>query len=141
MTVRNAKIAGEFYRLDKRFCFEAYVFDLQDVAEYEAEGIPWSHVMAYIGSEDIPENATLYQALNKRGVKAMISGAPSLDKAFLEGNKNVYPAIFIHGADIIETNLPIQAATHITSFINPNGNTYKYFGKMEIPLSEIRYMP
>jgi glycerophosphoryl diester phosphodiesterase len=141
MTVRNAKIAKQFYDLDKRFAFEAYVFDMQDVAEYEAEGIPWSHVMAYIGSEDIPENDTLYTALNKRGVKAMISGAPSLDQAFLDGNKNVYRNIFNHGSDIIETNLPVQTASQINTLINPKGNVCKYFGKLEIPLSEIKYIP
>ncbi len=141
MTVRNAKIARQFYDLDKRFAFEAYVFDLEDVAEYEAEGIPWPHVMAYIGSEDVPGNKTLINALNKRGVKAMISGAPSLDKAFLNGNRNVFPDIFNHGSDIIETNLPVQAAEQISGLINPKGNVCKYFGKAEIPLSQIKYIP
>jgi glycerophosphoryl diester phosphodiesterase len=141
MTVRNAEIARQFYKLDKRFMFEAYVFDMQDISEFESAGIPWSHVMAYIGPLDTPENTIIYEELNERGVKGMVSGARYLDKDFLNGNKKTYHNIFNHGADIIESDLPVQAAIQISELTNKKGGVCKYFGKMEIPLNQIKYLP
>ena len=141
MTVRTANIARQFYKLDERFMFSAYVFDMEDVEEYESAEIPWSHVMAYIGSKDIPENIILYEEMNERGVKCMISGAPSLDKEFLQGNTKTFDNIFYHGADVIETDIPIRAALRLSSFAIPEGDKQKYFGKMEIPLEGIKYLP
>ncbi len=141
MTVHTAKIAKQFYDFDRRFVFEAFVFDMEDIAEFEAEGIPWSHVMAYTGPTDSPDRMNFYKELNRRGVKAMVSGAPSLDGKFLEGDDSVYQQIFIHGADIIETNLPIQTAVQVQYLFNSDCHMNKYIGKTEIPLKEIRYLP
>lgn len=141
MTVRNADIAREFYKLDERFLFEAYVFDMEDIEQFEAAGIPWTHVMAYIGSKDIPANTAIYEELNNRGVKGMVSGAPSLDKEFLNGTPNVYQNIFNHGADIIESDLPIEAAIQVSGLENRGAGLCKYFGKQVVPLSELQYVP
>lgn len=141
MTVRNADIAREFYQMDRRFMFEAYVFDMEDIEQFEAARIPWTHVMAYIGSKDIPANTAIYEELNSRGVKGMVSGAPSLDKVYLSGTPDVYQNIFNHGADIIETDLPIHAALQISSLINHESEMSKYFGTMEIPLDEVLFIP
>jgi len=141
MTTRNAKIAKQFYQLDNRFVFEAYVFDMEDVAEYEAEGIPWSHVMAYIGPKDIPENAPLCRELNKRGVKAMISGAPSIDKEFLAGKTTAYNDAFSHGIEIFESDQPVQAAIQTSGLQSQGKKKLKFYGKKEIPLNEIKFQP
>lgn len=141
MTVRNAEIAREFYTMDKRFLFEAYVFDMEDIEQFEAAGIPWTHVMAYIGSKDIPANIAIYEELNNRGVKGMVSGAPSLDKVFLSGKTEVYQDIFNHGADVIETDLPIHAAFQISSLVDKKCGMSKYFGTMQIPLEKVQFIP
>lgn len=141
MTVRNAQIAAQFYKLDNRFMFEAYVFDTQDVAEYESAGIPWSHVMAYVGPRDEPGNMTLYKQLNERGVKCMVSGARYIDKEYLQGQTNVYIDIFNHGADIIESDLPVQAARQVSMLAKRKGAISKYLGKKEIPLEEMKFRP
>lgn len=141
MTVRNADIAREFYKLDERFLFEAYVFDMEDVEQFEAAGIPWTHVMAYIGSKDIAANTAIYEELNSRGVKGMVSGAPSLDKVYLSGKEDVYQNIFKHGADVIETDLPIHAALQISSLVSKDSSMSKYFGTVEISLEEIQFIP
>jgi len=132
MTVRDAGIAKQFYKLDERFMFEAYVFDMEDITEYEKAGIPWSHIMAYIGSKDVSENIILFEELNERGVKCMVSGAPSLDKEFLQGKLDTYKNIFNRGADIIETDIPLKVAEQISPLIKSRGCIEKYFGQKEI---------
>lgn len=141
MTVRNAGIAKQCYLLDIRFLFEAYVFDREDISELETTGIPWNHIMAYVGPQDESKNNTLYKELNRRGVKCMVSGARFLDKVFLEGNYGIYKDIFQHGADIIETDLPIQASAQVSILKNKKAKMFKYFGKKEIPLTESFYIP
>lgn len=139
MTVRDANIARQFNKLDERFMFEAYVFDMQDVAEYEAAKIPWSHVMAYIGPLDDPANVILYEEMNERGVKCMVSGARYLDKEFLAGKQDLYANVFSHGSDIIESDIPIRTATALNGLVNKGAGLCNYFGRLEIPLAQMYY--
>jgi len=142
MTVRSAEIASKLYELDNRFMFEAYIFNLKNFSEFESAGIPWSNVMiAYIGPKDLPENVELYKELNKRGVKAMVSGASNLDKLYLAGNTGVYKELFSHGSDIIESDLPVEVAIELNSLINTNSSINNYFGEKVIPLNEMQYLP
>lgn len=140
MTVRDASIAKKCYKLDERFMFEAYVFDLEDVAEYEAAKIPWSHVMAYIGPRDVPENRILYEEMNERGVKCMISGSRYIDKEYVAGNKEAYKNIYHNGSDIIESDIPIEAAREILPFFPKKTDRARFFGKKEIPFNELVYI-
>ncbi len=142
MTVRSAEKAHKLYDLDNRFLFEAYIFNMQHIREFETAGIPWSNVkIAYVGPRDLPDNITLYNELNKRGVKAMVSGASILDKIYMEGNINIFDEIFIHGSDIIESNIPIELAMEMIKFFNKDSQINKYFGQKEIPLNEVKYLP
>ena len=142
MTVRNAEKAKKLYELDNRIMFEAYVFNRKHIAEFEAAGIPWSNIMiAYVGPADLPENISLYDELNKRGVKAMVSGSSVLDKLYLAGNTGIYSKVFNHGSDIIESDLPVEVALELMNYINKDSRVNKYLGRKEIPWDEMQYLP
>src|SRR5690606_40052372 len=89
--------------------FAAFIRTLDEYKAYEEEGIPWSQIMAYVGPLSKPENKQLYDLLHERGVKVMISAAPSYDKLeSSEERKAAYIKAIEEGADVIESDLPID---------------------------------
>lgn len=114
LTVHNAKQAKFYYEGNKNVMFSAFVLSKEALAEYEQEGIPWSHIIAYIGPRYKPENKELIDMLHARGVKCMISAAPLYDKLKDSADRMVaYREIIKSGADIIESDLPIDVALAI----------------------------
>lgn len=132
-TVHNAKDAKFFYDFDSRSMFSAFVKTKEALQSYEANGIPWENVLiAYVGSESTSENKELYDMLHDRGVMVMVSAAPTYDK--LESPKErgkAYRKILKDGADVIESDRPIEVASAIKSMYPKKSNMYKYWGTQE----------
>ena len=127
ITVHSAAEASYYYRDNKDVMFEAFVRTTDALEAYEAAQIPWAHIMAYVGPEDKPENKILYDLLHERGVMCMISAAPVYDKLDAEGRTAAYRNIISGGADIIESDRPIEAADAIRSLKPGNSPKEKYF--------------
>jgi len=114
ITVHNAKQAKFYYQQNPRVMFSAFVKTQKAFEEYEAAGIPWSNMIAYIGSENTPENKILFDLLHAKGVMCMISAAPTYDKLQTpEERARHYRETFAQGADILESDLPIEVAAAI----------------------------
>jgi glycerophosphoryl diester phosphodiesterase len=122
-TVHTAAEARFFYDYDHRSRFSAFVMDEKELATYEAAGIPWQNMaIAYVGPLSKAENKGLYEHLHKRGVKVMVSAAPVYDKLDDRGRRaEAYRQILKDGADIIESDRPIEAAQAIGS-LNTRAN-------------------
>jgi glycerophosphoryl diester phosphodiesterase len=130
LTVHNAKEAKFYYDDNPRLMFSAFVLTKKAFDEYEKAGIPWSHIMAYVGPTNKPENKELYDMLHAKGVMCMISAAPGYDKLpDAEARTKAYAEIIRSGADVIESDLPIEAAAAISELIPGNSPKLKYFGK------------
>lgn len=70
--------------------------------------------MAYVGSLSKPENIKLYEKLHAKGIKVMVSAAPSYDKMEAgEEQDEAYRKVFIDGADVLESDYPIRVAKAI----------------------------
>jgi glycerophosphoryl diester phosphodiesterase len=109
VTVHNAKDAQFYYKANPNIMFSAFIFTEEEMKEYEKAGIPWSNIMAYIGSKVKPENRALIDMLHARGVRCMISSASTYDKlADPEKRNAAYKEILQSGADVIESDLPIE---------------------------------
>lgn len=111
VTVHNAKQAKFYYDADSMLMMSAFVKTEQALKEYEAAGVPWKNMIAYIGSENKPSNKIMFDLLHARGVKCMISAAPVYDKlATVQERAAAYLDIFKQGADILESDLPVEVA-------------------------------
>ena len=55
ITVHDGASACFFYEKNPNFMFEAFVKTKEAVQDYEDNGIPWSHIMAYVGPKITPE--------------------------------------------------------------------------------------
>jgi glycerophosphoryl diester phosphodiesterase len=116
LTVHSAEQAAYYLSQDPRFMFSAFIRNFSEFTAYEDAGIPWKQVMAYVGPISKPENKALYDALHSRGVKVMISAAPSYDKEPDHTKRaQYYRDVFLQGADILESDYPIRVGEAITN--------------------------
>ncbi|WP_316794762.1 glycerophosphodiester phosphodiesterase family protein [Pedobacter agri] len=133
ITVHDAKHAKFYYDQNPNRMFSAFVKTKKALLEYEAAGIPWRSMIAYIGPTNKPENKELFDMLHARGVMCMISAAPTYDKltAMEERAKN-YRETFEQGADILESDLPIEVAEAIQKLLPKNNPKAKFMGKLNL---------
>ena len=113
--------------------FSAFIKTPQELEEYEKAGIAWSQIMAYIGPNNSPESRQMVDLLHARGVMCMISAAPSYDKLrepILR--QNAYREIIGSGADVIESDLPIEVAQAIRPLLPTQSLKQKFFGKSDV---------
>lgn len=133
VTVHTAKEARWYYDRNKDIVFEAFVKTQAALESYEAAGIPWAQIMAYVGPDNSPQLKPLYAQLNKRGVMCMISTAPTYDKLPSAAERTAaYQAIIRDGASLIEADLSIEAATAIQPLMPAKSAKKKFFGTKEI---------
>jgi len=111
VTVHNAQQARFYFNDDPGRMMSAHVKTEKAFKEYDASGVPWPNMIAYIGSENKAENQVLFQLLHQRGVMCMISAAPKYDKLeTVDKRAAAYRETFALGADILESDLPVEVA-------------------------------
>ena len=114
VTVHNAQQAKFYYDDDNNRMFSAHIKTEKAFKEYAASGVPWKNMIAYIGSENKPENEVMFNLLHGKGVRVMISAAPKYDKLkTVEERAAAYRETFALGADILESDLPVEVAAAI----------------------------
>jgi len=130
LTVHNAAQARFYFEDNKNRMFSAFIRTKEELADFEKSGIPWSQIMAYVGPSNKPENKELYDLLHARGVMCMISAAPSYDKLpDPAARKKAYQEIIQVGADVIESDLPIEVAEAIQPLIPAKSSKRKFLNK------------
>ena len=133
VTVHTAEQARYYYDQNNKQMFSAFIRTTEEFEAFEEEGIPWSQIMAYLGPLSKPENKALYDLLHDRGVKVMISAAPSYDKLEdPEERKSAYIRTIEEGADVIESDLPIEVGVALESVYRRANSNQKYFGRQRI---------
>lgn len=106
-TVHNAAQARLLLDRDPEVMFSCWCKNLGEFDAYEAAGIPWSQVMAYVGTMMLPAQQSLYDKLHENGVMCMISLAPTHDKRATDAEKvRGYELEIPTGCDVIETDYP-----------------------------------
>ncbi|QMU31691.1 glycerophosphodiester phosphodiesterase family protein [Adhaeribacter radiodurans] len=130
LTVHTPEQAKYYYDNIPGVMFSAFVKTKKELEGYEKAGVPWSSIMAYVGPENKPENKEMYDLLHARGVMCMISAAPTYDKLKdPEARKQAYQQTFTMGADVLESDLPIEAAAAIQEQLPKASKKAKYFNR------------
>jgi len=127
VTVRNADQAKFYYEDNPRIMFEAWVRSIEALAEYEAAGIPWNQVMAYVGPEINEQTLELASKLHERGAMAMIGAGPSYDKLGPAEQAEAYRKIITSGFDVIESDYPIEVASAIKTLLPASSPKQQFF--------------
>jgi len=109
-TVWNPGQMLDYCSMDPKASFSIWCRSPKDYDGYVAAGIPWEKVMlAYVGGTMKPEHHEMYEALHAKGIRCMISTAPTHDRCYNDSCKVVG---YMHELDtsmrpdIIETDYP-----------------------------------
>lgn len=130
LTVHDAEQAKYYLKDNPNRMFSAFVKTKEAFDAYEAAGIPWSNMIAYIGSENKPENQKMFDLLHAKGVMVMISSAPTYDKLpDAAARAEQFRDTFKQGADILESDLPIEVAAAIADLIPASSAQDQYIRK------------
>lgn len=127
VTVHDAQQAKFYYQDNPDRMMSAFVKTKEAFASYEAAGVPWKNMIAYIGPLNKPENKELYDLLHAKGVMCMISSAPTYDKLENpEERAKHFRDTFNQGADILESDLPIEVAEAIKGLVKKGSAQDKF---------------
>ncbi|WAC40847.1 glycerophosphodiester phosphodiesterase family protein [Pedobacter sp. SL55] len=133
LTVHNAKQARFYLDQNPNWMLSVHIKTKKAYDEYVKANIPWESIIAYIGPEYTPENKELMKLLQDKGVMVMISSAPTYDKlATPEERAKAYIDVFKGGADILESDLPVEVANAIKNSVPKKTPQHKYLGKEKI---------
>ena len=116
LTVHNPEQAMYYYKELPSITLMAHILTKEAFEAYEIAGLPWKQSIAYIGAWMKPENQELYQLIHAKGTMCMISSASSYDKLHdISERRKAYTDIFKEGADILESDLPIEVGDAVKS--------------------------
>ncbi len=116
LIVNSFKDAQTCYELNPNIVMEVMIPNHQKATEFDLLNIPWRNVIAFVGHNP-PEHKELYDFIHSKGAMCMIGTSRNLDRQWLEKKiSNIealelgYRAWLNRGADIIETDIPVQLA-------------------------------
>lgn len=133
LTVHNAKQAKFYLEQNPNWMLSVHIKTKKAYDEYVSANIPWESIIAYIGPEFTAENRELKQLLQAKGVMVMISSAPTYDKLpTAQERAKAYVDIFKNGADILESDLPVEVAQAIKTLVPTKTPQHKYLGKAKL---------
>ena len=117
------------YALNPNIMMEVMIPNREKAAEFDALGVPWQSVIAFVGHQP-PLDRGLYELIHSKGARTLIGTSRNLDRQFITGQaqmKNLEPAyreFLSRGADVIETDIP----THLGRLL---------YSKSTIPASNL----
>jgi glycerophosphoryl diester phosphodiesterase len=131
LTVHNPEQAMYYYKAMPSVTFSAHVLTKESFEAYDKSGFPWKQCIAYIGPTVKPENQELIRLIHARGATCMISAAPSYDKLpDREERAKAYKIVFDSGADILESDLPIEVGEVVKLLIPATSKKKKFYFRM-----------
>jgi len=127
-TVHKPEQATFYYQRIPNITFSAHVKTKSSFEDYDRSGFPWNQSIAYIGPSIKPGNKEMYELLHSKGTMCMISSAPTYDKLnTVEERAEAYQNVIKDGADVLETDIPIEAARSLTAFTEKKSDKKRFF--------------
>lgn len=109
LTVHDGAQARYYYDHLPKAMLSAFIRTMKEYEDIEASGVPWKNMIAYVGPSINEENAEIVRLLHSRGVRCMISVAPTHDRLLkAEERKKGYIEEAGRKPDIIETDNPVE---------------------------------
>jgi len=109
LTVHNGQQARFYHDQFPTIMFSAFTRTLKEFEDIAASGVPWKNMIAYIGPTINEGNAKIVEMLHAKGVRCMISVAPTHDKlATPEERRKAYLEEIGKKPNIIESEIPTE---------------------------------
>ena len=118
LTIHTPEQAEYYYALSRKTMFSIHIKSLEQLEAFEKTPIDWRNVMAYVGPRMLPENRELYERLRAKGVRCMISLAPTYDRRETpEQRREGYLSDRDILPDVIESDYPIELTRALQSLL------------------------
>ena len=124
--------AKKCYALNKNIMMEVFIPDRKSADEFDASGVPWSNVVAFVSHND-PKDNGIFSYINEKGALAIQGSSRTIDNQYTNEKIsklqliNGYKRIIHSGADIIEADLGIEAGKALEHLKPAKSSRQKYF--------------
>lgn len=109
LTVHNGSQARYYYDRLPGIMLSVFIRNEEEYEDISSSGVPWENMIAYVGPVIDESNAKIARDLRAKGVKCMVSYAPTLDKLLTaEERMSAYKEGLSEMPDIIESDLPVE---------------------------------
>jgi len=109
LTVHNGEQARFYYDRFPDIMLSAFTRTMKEYEDIAASGVPWENMIAYVGPSITPENAKIVEMLHEKGVRCMISVAPTHDTLKTQEERiKAYKEEINRHPDIIESDIPTE---------------------------------
>ncbi|WP_229101860.1 hypothetical protein [Bacteroides finegoldii] len=116
LTVHTGAQARYYYDRFPTIMMSAFARNMKEFEDLSISGVPWENMIAYVGHSITPENKKIVEMLHARGVRCMISVAPTHDKLPLKEERALkYKEEIDKRPDIIESDIPTEVWTVLQS--------------------------
>lgn len=114
VTVHNVEQAKFYLEKNPNQYLSMHIKDKVALEKFKNSGLPYNRMIVYIGPEIKEANQEMYTFFKEKGVLCMISSASTYDKLPTKDERaEKYRAIFADGANILESDLPIEVSKAI----------------------------
>lgn len=105
--VRSSKECRFYFERNDNVGFFFEISNMDLYKEFNALGVPWNRIVAYVRNTMAPDKQELYRLIHNHGVMCQIAIAPTADKVEPQEAKiAAYQKEIIRNPDIIETDYP-----------------------------------
>lgn len=132
LIVYSFKDAQKCYQMNKNIMMEVMIPNREKFYEFDKTGVPWSNVIAFVGHNP-PSDKEMLQMVHAKGTCCMAGTSRNLDRELIvnreSGTVSIekrYRSLLQLGADLIETDLPIEVGRLL-------------YGESTIPASKLRF--
>lgn len=109
LTVHSGYQARYYYDCLSNIMLSAFARTMFEYEELEISGVPWENMIAYVGPTINSGNRIIVDLLHTKGVRCMISVAPTHDQLKTSGERQkAYLKEINNRPDIIESDLPTE---------------------------------
>lgn len=116
LTVHTGAQARYYYDRFPTIMMSAFARNMKEFEDLSISGVPWENMIAYVGHSITPENKKIVEMLHARGVRCMISVAPTHDRLPSKEERALkYKEEIDKKPDIIESDIPTEVWTVLQS--------------------------
>lgn len=121
------------YRLNKNILMQVFIPTPEKVEEFDRTGVPWENVVAFTGHQ-APENKSVFDLIHQKGALCIVGTSRNFDLELTRGNvsdiyelKGNYNNLIDMGANILETDIPVEVCKVVFDNISIHPSKVKYF--------------
>jgi glycerophosphoryl diester phosphodiesterase len=116
LTVHTGAQARYYYDRLPGVMLSVFARNAKEFHDISISGVPWRNMIAYVGHTINDNNREIVEKLHERGVRCMVSFAPTHDKLPAANERqNAYKEELSKNPDIIESDLPVEVWSVVRS--------------------------